>query len=304
MIDPNATQRLFCFGLGYTAGRLASSLLADGWTVGGTCRTEERQRALKDMGIDALVFDPEQPLADAGAALGGATHLLNSVPPGRDGGSEIEGDPVLAAHKADIVALAPSLVWAGYLSTTGVYGNTDGALVDETAPLNPTSDRSRQRADADAAWQGLFESNALPVHVFRLPGIYGPGRSALDQVRAGRTRRILKRGHMFSRIHVDDIVQTLRASMDRPHPGGVYNVADDEPAPSSDVIAFACELLGMEAPRPIPFAEAAKDMSEMALSFWRDNRRIDNTRIKEDLGVVLLHPTYKDGLRAQLGAGE
>lgn len=303
-MDTPKPSRLFCFGIGYTAGRLASSLLADGWTVAGTCRTQEGQRELAAKGIDAHIFDPDRPLADARAALTGATHLLNSVPPGRDGGSELDGDPVLAAHQADIVAVAPSLVWAGYLSTTGVYGDTGGALVDEMAALKPTSDRSRQRAAAEAAWRMLWDKHGLPIHVFRLPGIYGPGRSALDQVRAGRTRRILKPGHMFSRIHVDDIVRTLRASMVRPHPGAVYNVADDEPAPSSDVTAFACMLLGLDAPSPVPFADAEKDMSDMALSFWRDNRRIDNARIKDELGVVLQYPNFRDGLRAQLGAGE
>ncbi|MFQ5618609.1 MAG: SDR family oxidoreductase [Rhodospirillales bacterium] len=289
--------RLFCFGLGYTARVLAAALMGDGWTVAGTCRDDAARAALAADGIDAFLFDRDRPLDDAGAALGGATHLLSSVPP------DEEGDPVLARH-AGAIAATEGLAWAGYLSTTGVYGDTGGAPVDETAAVNPTSERGRRRAQAEDGWLELWRAAGVPAHVFRLSGIYGPGRSALDAVRAGRARRIDKPGHRFARIHVDDIAAVLRASMARPDPGAVYNVCDDEPAPAADVVAFACELLGVEAPPLVPFDQAAREMSPMALSFWRDNRRVDNSRIKGELGVRLKFPDYRAGLRAVLAAEE
>ncbi|MCH7936405.1 MAG: SDR family oxidoreductase [Proteobacteria bacterium] len=291
MTAPDSKPRLFCFGLGYSAGRLARRLKARDWAVAGTCQSPDRQAELADWGIEALVFDPERPLADAPSALSGVTHLLSSVPPGEN------GDPVLARHGSDIEAME-GVSWVGYLSSTGVYGDTGGKSVTEDSAVNPSSDHGRRRAEAEAAWLALENDQGLPVHVFRLAGIYGPGRSALDQVRAGRAKRIDKPGHMFSRIHIDDIAQVLRASMDRPNPGAVYNVCDDEPAAAADVTAFACELLGLEPPPLQPFAEAEKEMSEMALSFWRDNRLVNNRRIKEELGVSLLHPDYRAGLRA------
>jgi len=288
--------RLFCFGLGYSATALADRLLAQGWSVAGTCQSEEKRRDLAARGIEAHVFDGGRPFADADAALAGATHLLSSVPPAE------AGDPVLGAV-GGILAGAAQWRWAGYLSTTGVYGDTGGAVVDEGAPLAPTSTRGRRRVAAEAAWLALHADHRLPVHVFRLAGIYGPGRSALDRVRDGTARRVVKPGHAFGRIHVDDIAGVLVASMARPDPGAVYNVCDDEPAPPAEVIEFACRLLGRPPPPPVAFEEVAKTMSPMALSFWRDNRRIDNGRLKRDLGVRLAYPTYREGLRAILAAG-
>jgi nucleoside-diphosphate-sugar epimerase len=174
--------------------------------------------------------------------------------------------------------------------------------VDETAPRRPTSERSRRRVAAEAAWLALGRDHDLAVHVFRLAGIYGPGRSILDQARTGRARRIARPGHLFSRIHVDDIAGVLQASMDRPSPGAIYNVCDDEAAAQADVVAYGCELLGLPLPPLVTFAEAAKEMSAMALSFWADNRRVDNSRIKRDLAVKLAHPDYRSGLRAVLAA--
>ena len=289
--------RLFCFGLGYAARVLAAALMGEGWTVAGTCRDEATRADLAADGIDAFLFDRDRPLDDAGTALGGATHLLSSVPP------DAEGDPVLARHAGAIAAME-GLAWAGYLSSTGVYGDTGGAPVDETAAVNPTSERGRRRAEAEDGWLDLRRAAGVPVHVFRLSGIYGPGRSALDTVRAGQARRIDKPGHLFARIHVDDIAAVLRASMARPGPGAVYNVCDDEPAPAADVVAFACELLGVDAPPLVPFHQAAGEMSPMALSFWRDNRRVDNSRIKGELGVRMKFPDYRAGLRAVLAAEE
>ncbi len=285
--------RLFCFGLGYTAKRLARTLADRGWAVGGTCQGTDARAALVADGIEAWLFDDANPMADPAAALNGVTHILSSVPPGT------VGDPVLARHAADIAA-CQGLRWVGYLSTTGVYGDTGGAAVDEAAPLNPTSERARRRVDAEVAWLDLHRDRGLPVHVFRLAGIYGLGRSALDQVRAGRARRIDKPGQVFSRIHVDDIVAVLRASMGQPRPGAVYNVCDDEAAAPADVIAFACALLGVEPPPVVPYAEAEGDLSEMARTFWRDNRRVSNRCLTVELGVRLAHPDYRAGLRAIL----
>ena len=288
--------RLFCFGLGYCARVLAGALKADGWAVAGTCRKAEERAQLTSQGIEAFLFDGGGPLETA-AALAGATHLLSSVPPGAD------GDPVLRRHAGDIAAV-DRLEWAGYLSTAGVYGDTGGAMVDEEAPLNPTSARSHRRAEAENGWLTLYGNRGVPVHIFRLAGIYGPGRNALDQVRSGAAKRIDAPGRRFARVHVADIAAVLKASMQAPRPGAVYNVCDDFPAAPADVVAYACQLLGVDPPPLIPFAEAAKEMSPMAQSFWRDNRCIDNSRIKAELGVRLGYPDYRSGLKAILMAEE
>jgi hypothetical protein len=289
-------KRLFCFGLGYSAGRLAHSLLSDGWTVAGTCQSETRRVELAQDGIEAHVFNGQAPLADAAGLLSSASHVLSSVPPPRDGGGgDGDSDPVLVLHGPDIRA-AQHLQWIGYLSTTGVYGDTGGGRVNEASPVNPSSERSRMRAVAEAEWL------SLGAHVFRLAGIYGPGRSVLDQARKGRARRIEKPGHKFSRIHVDDIAATVRASMDSPDTGAIYNVCDDEAASPAEVNGFAYELLGLEQPPVIAFEDAAKTMSPMGLTFWQGNRLVDNQRIKEDLGVRLYFPDYRAGLRAILAA--
>ncbi|WP_340116601.1 SDR family oxidoreductase [Pelagibius sp. 7325] len=279
--------RLFCFGLGFSAGALARRLLAAGWTVAGTTRSAEKAAALRAEGIETFVFDRDHPLP--AAALAGTTHLLVSVAP------DDTGDPVLDRHGADIAALS-SLQWIGYLSTTGVYGDWQGAEVDERSELRGAKGRNRRRIEAEAAWLGLHEGKNRPVHVFRLAGIYGPGRSALDQVRAGRARRIDKPGHLFSRIHVEDIAAVLQASIARPYPGRIYNVCDDEPAAAAEVTAYACRLLGVEPPPLIPLVEAG--MSPMALSFWEDNRLVSNRRLHEELDVTFAYPDYRAGLDA------
>lgn len=289
--------RLFCFGLGYTATRLALSLNRQGWAVDGTCRSPEKQVALRAQGLDAQLFDREHPLADPDAALAGVTHLVASVPP--DAHEAPSGDPVLDCHGAAIARMT-QLAWVGYLSTTGVYGDHGGAWVDETTPLAPSGERGGRRRKAEAAWLALWEEHGVPVHLFRLSGIYGPGRSAIDQVRAGRARRIHKPGQAFNRIHVDDIVSILTASMARPDPGTAYNCGDDEPAPSEAVIAHACRLLGVPPPPLVPFEQA--ELSSMARSFYADNKRLSNRRVKEALGVRLQYPTYREGLAAQLAA--
>jgi nucleoside-diphosphate-sugar epimerase len=287
------TGHLFCFGLGYSALALARALIAQGWTVGGTCRSEASQRDLRASGIDAVMFDRARPLVDAHSLLASADHILSSVPP------DDAGDPVFAAHRDELSSLR-HVRWIGYLSTTGVYGDRDGDWVDEASELGPTEARSKRRVAAEADWLSLERDQALPVHVFRLAGIYGPGRNALETVRAGKAQRIQKPGQVFSRIHVDDIARVLMASMATPKPGAVYNVCDDCPAPPDDVIAFACELLGVEAPPPVSFERA--ELSPMARSFYSDNKRVRNERIKRELGVSLAFPDYKVGLRHLLAS--
>jgi nucleoside-diphosphate-sugar epimerase len=282
------THRLLCFGLGYSARYLADRLRRRGFSVVGTCRTAQSAAALGDAGIEPLIFDGQHPLA--ADAFAGVTHVLSSIPPDAD------GDPAWRLHRDWFDAHAGALAWIGYLSTTGVYGDTGGGWVDESSPLAPSNDRSQRRVLAERQWLGSR------AHVFRLPGIYGPGRSALDQVRAGTARRVEKPGQVFSRIHVEDIAATLEASIDRPRGGAIYNVADDEPASSADVVAYAFELLGQPVPPAVPYDQIAPSMSPMARSFYADSRRVANTLIKDELGVRLTYPTYREGLRAILSS--
>lgn len=281
--------KLFCFGLGYTALRLADHLTAQGWGVAGTCRGGESSQALTGRGIETHHFDRDHPLADA--ALDGVTHLLSSVPP------DETGDAVVDLAGAQIAAIR-GLKWAGYLSTTAVYGDRGGAWVDETADPAPTGARGGRRLAAERCWLDLWREHDVPMHVFRLAGIYGPGRSALDRVRGGVAQRVVKPGHVLSRIHVDDIVGILDASIHRPNPGAVYNVCDDAPAAQTDVVAYACTLLGVSPPPEVPVEEA--DLTPAGRSFYADNRRVRNGRIKRELGVTLKYPTYREGLAALL----
>lgn len=289
----SSAGKLFCFGYGYTCDDLGQLMLAHGWDVAGTTRDNEKRRFLRAQGVKSFLFDFEQPLEDPALFLRGTTHLLISTPP------DDEGDPVFNMHADDILNI-PTLQWVGYLSSTAVYGDRDGGWVDEDSEIRPSSKRGSRRARAEEQWHGHFQRRGLPVHFFRLAGIYGPGRSALDSVRAGLARRIDKPGHAFSRIHVDDIVATLLASMRQPAPGTAYNLADDCAAPSHEVIRYACELLGLAPPPLLSFDEV--DLSPMARSFYNDNKRIRNDRIKSELGVVLKYPDYKTGLRGCLEA--
>ncbi len=285
--------KLFCFGFGYTAAFLAERLMARGWQVGGTTTSPKKRDYLRKNGIAATLFDQTHPIADPVKTFSGVTHMLFSVPPDGD------GDPVFNTHGADIAALE-NLSWAGYLSTTAVYGNQDGKWVDETTPPAPSSRRGSLRLKAEEQWQSLCLSEGLPLHIFRIAGIYGPGRSALDVVRAGSARCIDKPGHMFNRIHVADIAQTLEASIGKPRPGAIYNLADDEPAPSHAVIGLACNLIGAETPPLVPYESA--EMPPMVRSFYKDNKRVRNDALKNELGVTLIYPDYHSGLAACLAA--
>ena len=269
----------------------AASLPTDEWRVSGTVRSPEARDRLKARGWDVHIFTGEAPLANAADLLSDATHIIDSVPPGP------AGDPVLRHHADDIAALS-NLVWLGYLSTTGVYGDRAGDWVDEESARTPSGLRGQRRVDAEDDWLKLWRDDAVPIHLFRLAGIYGPGRSALDTVRQGRARRLVKPGQVFSRIHVDDITATLAASIARPNPGQAYNLCDEEAAPPQEVIAYASDLLGVDAPPEISFDTA--ELSPMAQSFYRDNKRVSNTRVKEELSVRLAWPTYREGLRGLL----
>lgn len=282
------TGTLLNLGHGYCSRALAGLLLPQGWRVIGTTRSPGNAARLAAEGVETKVW-PGGALDDA---LGCATHLLVSAAPGE------AGDPFLAAESESIAAAAPRIAWAGYLSTTGVYGDRGGGWVDETTPPAPSTERGRARTKAEAAWRGLAEDTGLPLHIFRLAGIYGPGRGPFAKVRAGTARRIVKEGQVFSRIHVDDVAQTLAASIARPDSGAVYNLCDDEPAPPEDVISLAAELLGLPVPPAIPFESA--EMTPMARSFYAESKRVSNDRIKRELGVKLIYPSYRDGLAALL----
>lgn len=288
-----AQKKLFCFGYGYTCDYLAHYLMQQGWQVGGTTRDPDKRAFLRSRGIKAHLFDYEHPLGDPDSILDGTTHLLISTPP------DDEGDPTYLMHAQDVLGIR-SLEWVGYLSTTGVYGDRDGGTVDENSEIRPNNQRGSRRVRAEQQWFSLFYQAGIPLHIFRLAGIYGPGRSALDSVRAGVARRINKPGQVFNRIHVEDIIQVLLASMDKPNPGAAYNLADDDPVPSHEVILYACELLGITPPPLMPYDEA--DMAPIARSFYKDNKRVLNNRIKQELGVHLKYPDFRKGLEACLAA--
>ena len=287
MVGGGRVRRLFAFGLGFSAQELARRLARQGWEIAGTARDEAKIAQLGARGYAATRFAGEAGNPALSAQLEGATHLLHSIPPGP------EGDPVLA-HYRDEIAKLGSLEWIGYLSTVGIYGNQDGRWVNEATAPKPNSARTEARVIAEKAWLDLGAEIGVPVQVFRLAGIYGPGRSVFDKLAAGTARRINKEGQVFSRIHVADIASVLEASMARPRGGAIYNVADDEPAAPGDVVAHAAQMIGVAPPPEIAFADA--DLTPMARSFYEGSRRIGNALIKSELGVELRYPTFREGL--------
>lgn len=292
-IDPG---HVFFFGLGYTAFRLARRMRDAGWRVSGTVRSAEKASALEAAeGFAVHVFDGTAPIA-ATEPFAGVTHLVDTIPP-RD-----IVVPALERHRGDLRACS-SLRWVGYLSTPAVYGDRQGGVVTEDEPPTPGSRRGALRAEAERAWLDAFSGSGVAVQVFRIAGIYGPGggRNALEQLKAGKARIVDKPGQVFNRIHVDDIGSILLASMARPRDGGIYNVADTEACPPGDPIVFAAGLLGIDPPTPVPFDSA--ELSEMARSFYSECKRLDTTRLSEELGVTLTYPTYREGLRAIAAGG-
>ena len=277
------TKTLLSFGHGFSAQALSRLLVPQDWRVIGTTRSEDKAVALMNSGVEPRIW----PGADMAPALNAATHILISAAPDED------GDPVLAKLETEITKRAGQFEWVGYLSTTGVYGDHQGDWVDENSPLAPATQRGIARVKAEAAWASIPD---LPLHIFRLAGIYGPGRGPFAKVRNGTARRIIKKGQVFSRTHVADIARILQASIQQPNPGAAYNVCDDDPAPPEDVIAYAAQLLGM----PIPTAEdfATAEMTAMARSFYAESKKVRNDRIKDELGVELLYPDYRSGLKS------
>lgn len=281
------TATLLIAGLGYTGRAVATAARDAGFAVLATARDPAGRSA---PGGVALI-----PFAEAAAALPDATHLLVTAAPGE------AGDPLLALC-ADAIAAAPALRWIGYFSTTGVYGDRQGGWVDETTPPRPEQERSRRRLAAEQAWAAL--GARMPVDLFRIAGIYGPGRSALDDLRAGRARRVIRPGHMFCRIHRDDIAAAVLAAMGQARGPGVrvLNLADDEPAGSAAVMEEAARLLGLPPPPAVPYAEVAPSLSPMARSFWQESRLVASARTQAELGLVWRYPSYREGLRAILAA--
>jgi hypothetical protein len=280
--------RLFCFGLGFSALALADRLLPKGWYVSGTFRGGERPAQIKN----SYLFDGTHSTPEISEALSRATHLLITIPP-----QPSVGDVVLK-HFSQQVSRASHLQWIGYISSTGVYGDTGGEWVDETSPLRGTTDLNRQRIEVESAWLKMGKDHHLPVMIFRCVGIYGQGRNLLTSVKLGRARRIDKPGLVFSRIHTEDLAQTLEASIKTPMPGEVYNVSDDCPCPPAEAVEYACGLLGVKPPPKVPYEKA--DLTPTARGFYNTNKRISNKKIKEELGVKLRYPDYRSGLDALL----
>ncbi len=279
-------NHLLCFGFGFSARALAARLDRREWKIFATSRDAEGIAEINAQGFHGLPFASSLQIA------ADVTHLLISAPPGE------HGDPVLQWFQAQLQELSKSLKWLGYLSTMGVYGDRRGEWVDEDSPLEPTTARGQRRLEAERSWLMLHKDYGLPVHLFRLAGIYGPGRNQLLTVRDGSARRIIKPGQIFSRIHVEDIAGVLAASIAKPNPGRVYNVCDDEPCPPQEVVAYAADLLGLPVPPEIPFEEA--ELSPMAKSFYAESKRVSNGRMKTELRYNLLFPNYREGLRALL----
>jgi nucleoside-diphosphate-sugar epimerase len=279
---------LLAVGLGYSARAVAGRLAGQGWRVIGTARSDAGLQAIREQGYDAVSFNGDAPSAELKAAIGEASHLLVCAAPGK------EGDPLLAHHRDDLEGAA-GLKWIGYLSTIGVYGDAQGAWIDETATPQPVSQRSKWRLAAEQGWQDFAARHGAVLQIFRLAGIYGPGRNPLERMRKGQERTIYKPGQVFNRIHVADIATTVIAGIEAGAGAtGIFNVTDDEPAAPQDVANFCAKLLDIEPPPIVPFEQA--EMTPMARSFYGETKRVRNDRIKRDLGVTLEYPTYREGL--------
>jgi len=287
-IKERMSKTLLSFGHGYTAKALAKLLVPDGWTIYGTTRNNRDFNELEESGVIPVLWSEGMP----GLAFAQASHILISTAPDAD------GDPVHKKYSNEIKMIAGNLTWLGYLSTTGVYGDHQGGWVDETTPLTPSTQRGKLRVGAENQWKSM---GSVPLHIFRLAGIYGPGRGPFEKLRKGTARRIIKENQVFSRIHLEDIAQVLAASMANPNPGAIYNVCDNDPATPQDVIGCAANLLGMEVPPDIPFENA--DLTPMARSFYAESKRVRNDRMLRELGITLRYPTYRDGLNALLRDG-
>jgi nucleoside-diphosphate-sugar epimerase len=284
---------LICFGFGYSAEHFVAAYGAKFDRIVGTVRGSERAAILNAYGaprLQALTFDGTQASPELNRAIAEASDVLVSVPPGEN------GDPVLAVF-GDALSCATHVREIVYLSTIGVYGDRGGQWVNEATEPYPDPGRANVRLAAERGWRSLGERNGAGVAVLRLAGIYGPGQNALEQIARGKARRVVKPGQVFNRVHVADIAQAIDAALTR-RVSGIFNVADDEPSPAGDPIVLAAQLLGVAPPPEIPFTQAAQAMSPMALSFWQECRRVKNDKLKNELGVRLRYPTYREGLQA------
>lgn len=285
-------MKLFVFGLGYSAtsavNQLGPHCMAEGGFVAATTRGSEKAEKIEACGIRAHIFNSENS-GDAKLKdeLSQASHLIISISPG-------ESDPVLA-HFADTLKASKSLEWIGYYSTVGVYGDHQGAWVDEGGELRPVSRRSKERVAAEQAWSALAHECGVPIALLRLAGIYGPGRNGFVNLEKGRARRIIKPGQVFNRIHIADI-GTISQAMALKKASGVFNGADNEPAPPQDVVEYAAQIMGVPVPPNIDFDEA--DLSPMGRSFYGETKRVANGRLKKDLGVDLHYPNYREAFDA------
>ena len=288
-------MKLLVFGFGYSAQYIAERLRGTGAEITATVRTPAKAELLMQNGIRARVFSPDHRDHAIAQDIAESKAILVSIPP------QLSGDPVLAAF-AETIAATPKLRWIGYLSTVGVYGDHGGGWVDEATPVAPREGRSRIRAEAEQAWLAFGAGHGKAVQIFRLAGIYGPGRNQLGQLAAGTARRIVKPGQVFNRIHVADIAAVIEASLKGPRAGAIYNVTDDEPAPPQDVVSFAASLCGVPPPPEIAFEKA--ELTAMGRSFYGENKRVRNRLIRSELGVVLRYPSYREGLTALRADGE
>jgi len=293
MTEKPLPTNLFIFGFGYTAEYLARKLQALGISITATSRTPERRKEAIEMGVHGIDFTE----AAVKEGLQFATHILISTQPTKD-----FGDPVLGSFKKIIEHFAPQITWIGYLSSTGVYGDHHGNWVDETSAHLSLGTQSRLRLKAEEDWITFARLYSHPLHIFRLAGIYGPKRNALGRIIHGQTQTIVKEGHCFSRIHVADIAHVLMTSMQQPQPFSIFNVADDEPAPTYDVDEYAATLLGIPPPKRVPFETAT--LSDMAYEFYTHHRRVSNAKIKQELHISLSFPTYREGLTHLYQTGE
>ncbi|KQS81617.1 NAD(P)-dependent oxidoreductase [Rhizobium sp. Leaf384] len=274
-------------GAGFSGAAIARRLLPSATSVAGTTRSPERQQALSDMGLDALIYDGETLSAELLSVMGRATHLVQSIAPGK------AGDPLMRPGTPSLSRLMPNLSWVAYLSTVGVYGDHKGAWVTEDTPLDPVSTRSLERVEAEEAWLGYGRSVGIPVAVLRLSGIYGPGRNGFCNLANGTARRLVKPGQVFNRIRVEDIAGAV-AFLGENGMGGVFNVTDDEPAPPQDVVLEAARLMGVTPPPEMAFETA--DLSPMARTFYAENKRVSNAKLRAS-GYTFLHPDYRQSLQ-------
>lgn len=284
-VGNDGDMNLFCFGMGYSARATVTRMTPRLDRVWGTTRSGDNAPAIAALGAEPIVWAGGEPDEKMAGALSKASHVLVSVAPDAD------GDPVLGGCATQLTDSEPQAI--SYLSTVGVYGDHGGAWVDEASECRPVSERSKRRVAAEQAWLDFGKETGIPVSVIRLSGIYGPGRGPFRKLTDGTSRRIVKDGQVFNRIHVDDIAQIVEAALVK-RAAGIFNGTDDEPAPPQDVIAYAADLIGIEPPPEVPFEEA--DMTPMAKSFYGENKRVRNDRIKRELGVALIHPTYREGL--------